>query len=152
MPEEKKQAVKRGYLCAEMILFACVLLTQTADLRKAEDVLIWLCIGINAVYMTAVSVSGLVRLIMLLTWFADVLLCTAFVCLVPASPGIRTDTYPFFAVCHAARSISDRTDGRECPRRNFLCCAGTFLIFTAVGKCPGSRSDDGMQAVFSASP
>ena len=80
MPEEKKQAVKRGYLCVEMILFACVLLMQTADLRKAEDVLIWLCIGINAVYMTAVSVSGLVRLIMLLTWFADTLLVLLDVC------------------------------------------------------------------------
>ena len=80
MPEEKKRTLKKCYLYVEWILFACVLLTQAADLRSAEDVLIWLCIGINAVYMTAVSVSGLVRLIMLLTWFADTLLVLLDVC------------------------------------------------------------------------
>ena len=54
MPEEKKRTLKKCYLYVEWILFACVLLTQAADLRSAEDVLIWLCIGINAVYMSAV--------------------------------------------------------------------------------------------------
>ena len=80
MPEEKKRTLKKCYLCVELILFACVLLTQAADLRSAEDVLIWLCIGFNAVYMSAVSGSGLACLIMLLTWFADTLLVLLDVC------------------------------------------------------------------------
>ena len=65
-----KTETLRYYLLTEAILFAGVLIMQMADQREAEDVLVFLCIACNAVYILRTS-SGLPLAAMLLTLCAD---------------------------------------------------------------------------------